>query len=156
MPLLQQVAQHSGRLLVGILLVAAFALPATAHAGVVATTPVERAAAADAALKQVGRPYRRGSTGPGSFDCSGLVDFAYRAAKRPLRARTSFEMWNIGTRVTRAGLQRGDLVWTWDRSLGHVGVYVGMGRYVHAPGAGRRVEIALLPSGANFIGAVRP
>jgi cell wall-associated NlpC family hydrolase len=59
-------------------------------------------------------------------------------------------------RIRRAALRRGDLVWTWDRSFGHVGIYLGGGKYVHAPGAGRRIEVARLPSGRAFVGAVRP
>ena len=96
------------------------------------------------------------SVGPKRFDCSGLVAFAYRAAGTILAARTSHDLWNHGARIRRAGLQRGDLVWTWDRTFGHVGIYVGDGRYVHAPGSGRVVEVAALPTGRTFVGAVRP
>jgi cell wall-associated NlpC family hydrolase len=127
-----------------------------AFAGTVTTTPQVRAAAADAAVAKLGSPYRRGSMGPKRFDCSGLVDFAYRAAGFPLAGRSSFDLWTLGAHVRRAALRRGDLVYTWDRSHGHVGIYLGNGRYVHAPGTGRRVEIAPLPRGRDFVGAVRP
>lgn len=122
----------------------------------VTTTPSVRSAAAAAAVARVGSPYHPGSAGPRRFDCSGLVTYAYRTAGGSLAARTSYELFRTGARIRRAALRRGDLVWTWDRSLGHVGIYLGRGRYVHAPGRGRRVEVAALPRGSAFVGAVRP
>jgi cell wall-associated NlpC family hydrolase len=141
--------------LVGTLLLLLACAP-VAFAGSVTTTPQVRAAAADAAIAKVGSPYRRGSMGPKRFDCSGLVDFAFRVAGFPLTGRSSFDFWALGAHVRRAALQRGDLVYTWDRQHGHVGIYLGDGTYVHSPGTGRHVEIAPLPAGANFVGAVRP
>lgn len=137
---------------------AMFALCASAQAapGVIATTPAHREAATVAALAKVGSPYHPGSAGPRRFDCSGLVTFAFQVAGVPLAGRSSYELWRHGARVRRGALQRGDLVWTWDRSLGHVGIYIGGNRYVHAPGTGRRVEVAMLPTGAGYVGAVRP
>lgn len=139
-----------------LLLLLALAPASNAAGRTVSTTPKVRAAAAQAAQAKAGSPYRRGATGPSRFDCSGLVTFAYRAAGHQLPVRSSYEMYRIGARVRRAALRPGDLVWTWDRSLGHVGIYVGSGRYAHAPGSGRRVEVSPLPRGAAFIGAVRP
>lgn len=141
--------------LVGAMLVAML-LPAAANAGTPKTSSAQRQAAATAAVAKVGSPYHPGSTGPRRFDCSGLVAHAYRTAGAPLAGRSSYDLWKLGAKVRRGALQRGDLVWTWDRSLGHVGVYLGDGTYVHAPGRGRRVEIAKLPTGTSFIGAVRP
>lgn len=129
---------------------------AQAAPGVISTTATQRAAAATVAAGKVRSPYGWGATGPSSFDCSGLVTFAYRAAGRPLAARTSHDLFRHGAPVRRAALRRGDLVWTWDRGRGHVGMYLGRNRYVHAPGRGRRVEVASLPSGGGFVGAVRP
>jgi cell wall-associated NlpC family hydrolase len=94
------------------------------------TTTPERAAAARIAQSRVGSPYRWGAT--------------------------SYELHRRGMRVPRSRLRRGDLVYTWDRGLGHVGIYLGRGRYVHAPGSGRRVQVAPVPTGGGFIGAVRP
>jgi len=136
--------------------VVATAAPA-ADAAQVRTTPAQRAAAADVAVAKRGAPYHWGSAGPRRFDCSGLVDFAFRRAGRTLGVRTSQQMWRLGRHVSRSALRRGDLVYTWDRRAGHVGLYLGNGRYVHAPGRGRRVEIAPLPArGAGYYGAVRP
>jgi cell wall-associated NlpC family hydrolase len=137
-------------------LLALLACAPIASAGTVLTTPAARAAAADAALAKVGSPYHRGSMGPKRFDCSGLVGFAYRAAGAPLAGRSSYDFWASGAHVRRAALQRGDLVYTWDRAFGHVGIYLGSGQYVHSPGTGRRVEVAPLPAGRDFVGAVRP
>ncbi len=139
---------------VGALLAAAPA--AEAARGVVSTSPKQRSDAARVALGKVRAPYAWGATGPRRFDCSGLVTFAYRLAGKSLLGRTSYDLYRHGARIRRAGLRTGDLVWTWDRGLGHVGVYVGRGRYVHAPGTGRRVEVAPVPSGRAFVGAVRP
>lgn len=122
----------------------------------VTTTAKERAAAATAALSKVRSPYQWGATGPRAFDCSGLVAWAYRRVGAPLKGRTSQQQHRGGVRIRRSSLRRGDLVFTWDRGLGHVGMYVGRGRYVHAPGRGRRVQVAPVPSGSGFISAVRP
>ena len=134
----------------------AFTPTADAARGVMTTTAKERMQAAKVAAKKAGSPYAWGGTGPGSFDCSGLVNYAYRVAGQPLRARTSYDLFRHGVRIGRSSLKRGDLVWTYDRGLGHVGMYLGGNRYVHAPGRGRRVQVAPLPGGGAFVGAIRP
>lgn len=141
--------------LCGILLLLA---PATSHAAArsVTTTAKQRVTAANVAVKKIRSPYHPGAAGPGRFDCSGLVAFAFKAAGKPLAGRSSYELWQGGVPIGRMALKRGDLVWTWDRRRGHVGIYLGGGKYVHAPGAGRRVEVAPLPRGRAFVGAVRP
>jgi cell wall-associated NlpC family hydrolase len=136
--------------------VALAATPSLAAAAPVTTTLAQRVGAANVATHKAGSPYQWGSVGPRRFDCSGLVVFAYRAIKHPLAARTSQQFWAMGARISRAKLKKGDLVFTWSRSHGHIGIYLGKGRYVHAPGSGRRVTIAPLPAGGGFIGAVRP
>ena len=132
--------------------------PTTSEAapGPVSTTVDERARAANVALSKVRSPYRWGATGPRAFDCSGLVAYAYRVAGHPLKGRTSFDLHRHGARIRRAALRPGDLVYTWDRRLGHVGMYIGRGRYVHAPGTGRRVQVAPVPAGRGLISAIRP
>ncbi|MCW2921713.1 MAG: mepH1 [Thermoleophilia bacterium] len=134
----------------------AFTPAADAAGRHVSTTAKQRMQAASVAAHKAGSPYVWGATGPSSFDCSGLVNYAYRRAGKPLAARTSYDLFRHGVRIRRAGLKRGDLVWTYDRGLGHVGMYLGGGRYVHAPGSGRHVEVAQLPGGGAFVGAVRP
>ncbi|MCB0877660.1 MAG: C40 family peptidase [Thermoleophilia bacterium] len=142
-----------------LVLVAAMLLPAAANAAAartVTTTAKQRVTAANIAVKKLRSPYRSGAAGPGRFDCSGLVTWAFRQAGKPLEGRSSFDLWKTGVQIGRMALRRGDLVWTWDRRHGHVGIYLGGGRYVHAPGQGRGVEVAPLPSGRNFVGAIRP
>jgi cell wall-associated NlpC family hydrolase len=140
----------------GVLLALLAPAPASALAGTVTTTDAVRTAAADQAIAKLGSPYHRGSAGPKRFDCSGLVNWAYQLAGHQLGARSSFDLWTIGAHVKRQALRRGDLVWTWDRAHGHVGIYLGNGQYVHAPGTGRKVEVAPLPTGTAYVGAVRP
>jgi cell wall-associated NlpC family hydrolase len=123
-----------------------------------APSPVARAAVR-AALGQVGKPYRWGATGPGSFDCSGLARFAY--ADGGLRLpRTSRQQWSAGRHVPVAGLRPGDLVFfahdpADPATIHHVGIYVGQGLMVHAPHTGALVRVdAVRPSG--YAGATRP
>jgi cell wall-associated NlpC family hydrolase len=117
------------------------------------------AAAVRAALGQVGKPYRWGATGPASFDCSGLVRFAYAEAGLSL-PRTSRQQWSAGRHLQVGELRPGDLVfWAHDpadpATIHHVGIYVGQGLMVHAPHTGALVRVdAVRPSG--YAGATRP
>ncbi|KDN80476.1 C40 family peptidase [Kitasatospora cheerisanensis] len=95
------------------------------------------------ALAQVGKPYRWGAAGPDAFDCSGLVMRAWQRAGVTL-PRTTWDMLRSGTAVARADLRPGDLVLT--NGGGHVQLYLGDGKVVHAPGTGRSVTITALPS----------
>lgn len=105
------------------------------------------------ARAQVGKPYVWGATGPGSYDCSGLVQASWAAAGVAL-PRTTYEQINAGQRVSTADLQPGDLVFYYP-GVTHVGLYVGNGEIVHAPHPGASVEYA--PVGEMpIVGAVRP
>jgi cell wall-associated NlpC family hydrolase len=138
--------------------VPALAIPSHADASPhrITSTFKERSAAARIALRKVNAPYRWGAAGPRAFDCSGLVTWSYRRAGHALAGRTSWALHERGARIRRAALRRGDLVYTWDRGLGHVGIFIGRGRYVHAPGSGRRVIVAPVPTGSGFVSAIRP
>ena len=81
---------------------------------------------------QLGKPYRWGATGPGSFDCSGLLVAAYRSVGRSL-PRTSSSMAGL-PRVSSP--QPGDIAWR----PGHVGMYVGGGQVIHSPRTGDVVK----------------
>ncbi len=96
------------------------------------------AAAALAARSAVGSPYAWGATGPGAFDCSGLMQWAYGRAGVGL-PRTSQAQRNAGRRVSLADARPGDLVIYRD-DASHVGMYVGNGQVVHAPYPGARVR----------------
>ncbi len=96
------------------------------------------AAAAMAVRSAVGSPYAWGATGPGAFDCSGLMQWAYGRAGVGL-PRTSQAQRNAGRHVSLAEARPGDLVIYRD-DASHVGMYVGNGQVVHAPYPGARVR----------------
>ena len=94
------------------------------------------------ARRLLGRPYRWGGTSPAAgFDCSGLVYFVYSRLGIQL-PRSSFGQMEVGRAVRRAGLKPGDLLF-FDGSS-HVGLYLGHGRFIHAPHTGARVTVANL------------
>lgn len=87
--------------------------------------------AAHIALKAVGVPYRWGGESPSSgFDCSGLIRWAYERVGIDL-PHNSYALYGEGRRVSAAKLEPGDLLFF--EGLGHVGLYLGRGRMVHAP-----------------------
>jgi cell wall-associated NlpC family hydrolase len=102
--------------------------PAPAIAASVAAAA--RTAAVDHAMSKVGSPYRYGASGPNAFDCSGLVSWAFKKAGKSL-PRTSRAQSQVGTPVSRAELQPGDLVFFY-KPVSHVGIYIGDGKIVHA------------------------
>ncbi len=108
-----------------------------------------RAAALRVALGQRGKPYRYGSTGPSSFDCSGLVNYAFRAVGKAV-PRTSSQLRRATKPVSRAAAQPGDLVF----SPGHVGIYVSPGVMIDAPNSGGRVSVRKIYSRSYSIGRV--
>lgn len=96
------------------------------------------------AIALVGTPYRYGGNTPeGGFDCSGLVGYVFRDAAGIELPRTSAEMAKAGSRRLGAGdLRSGDLVFfAGGTSISHVGIYVGEGRFVHAPNRGGTVRL---------------
>jgi len=114
-----------------------------------------RAAAAVAAAKTaVGRRYVWAASGPLTFDCSGLTMWAYSKAgvRLPHSSRAQI---NVGRRVSKANLQPGDLVFFYS-PIHHVGMYVGGGYFIHAPGTGKRVQYTSLASYGRYSGACRP
>ena len=99
--------------------------------------------AADAAQSKIGAPYVYGAAGPHSFDCSGLVQWAYKQAGLNV-PRTSYEQASAGTPVDIAALQPGDVVSFYGGS--HTGIYIGGGNIVHASTSSQPVKIAPLNS----------
>lgn len=97
------------------------------------------------AIDLVGTPYHWGGNTPaGGFDCSGLVDYIYRTAASITLPRTSHEMSSMQGRKVRqmTQLASGDLVFfDIGGRISHVGVYVGKGRFVHAPNSGGTVRL---------------
>ncbi len=105
------------------------------------------------ALAQLGKPYVYGAAGPSAFDCSGLITFAYQAVGI-LLPHYSYDQAKCGPRVAPADLQPGDLVFF--RKLGHVGMYIGDGQFIHAPHTGDVVRVARLADRSDFCYACRP
>jgi peptidoglycan DL-endopeptidase CwlO len=110
------------------------------------------AQALQAALSKRGDPYVWGAAGPGAFDCSGLVVWAFAQVGITLPHYTG-DLWNSGVHVPRSDLEPGDLVFFYP-DISHVGIYIGDGLMVDAPDFGLtvRVEPVLW---AYFVGAVR-
>ena len=96
--------------------------------------------AVQTALSQIGKPYAWGASGPGSFDCSGLVTYAFRNAGITHLPRSSSAQAAATTRISRADLRPGDLVF-YHRPISHVAIYLGGGRVVEAPNSGNNVRV---------------
>lgn len=112
--------------------------------------------AATIAVKAIGVRYRWGGMSPSSgFDCSGLVSWAYRHVGVTL-PHSSYALYHVGRRVSRSRMKAGDVLFF--SGLGHVGLYLGKGRMVHAPRSGRKVEVVRLGGasyGGRLVGARR-
>jgi cell wall-associated NlpC family hydrolase len=107
------------------------------------------------AYSKLGDPYVYGATGPGSFDCSGLVQAAWAAAGVSI-PRTTYEQVAALPAVSTSALQPGDLLF-FDGD-GHVGIYVGGGYLIDAPQTGSNVEKVALAGWyrSNLDSAARP
>jgi cell wall-associated NlpC family hydrolase len=96
------------------------------------------------AVGMIGTNYKRGGNAPETgFDCSGFVRYLFGNLVSSDLPRTSSEFSRLGEEVARIDLKPGDLVFfnTLRRAFSHVGIYMGDGRFVHAPSKGKRVEI---------------
>ncbi|RZB17633.1 NlpC/P60 family protein [Streptomyces sp. F001] len=118
-----------------------------------AAAPNSRSAAAVSyAYQKLGSPYVWGATGPDAFDCSGLIQAAYRSAGVSL-PRTTYAQIDAGRRVSRSELLPGDLVFFYS-GISHVGIYVGNGQMIHAPNPSAPVRLAPIDE-MPFAGATR-
>ncbi|MFB8198501.1 C40 family peptidase, partial [Kitasatospora purpeofusca] len=102
------------------------------------------------ALAQLGKPYVWGGDGPTGYDCSGLVQQAFRRAGVEL-PRVADDQYAATTPITQDRLRRGDLLFWSDsgRASGihHVGIYLGGGKFVEAPRPGKTVRVSVISSG---------
>jgi cell wall-associated NlpC family hydrolase len=111
------------------------------------------------ALRQLGKPYQWGATGPNAYDCSGLVYAAYAAAGIHI-ARTTFQWRQDGPQVPLSEIQPGDLLFSagsdgTPSNPGHVVMYLGGGQVIQAPQTGEDVQIDPLDL-AGVVVATRP
>jgi cell wall-associated NlpC family hydrolase len=100
-----------------------------------------------------GIPYRWGGASPrAGFDCSGLVQYVYGKVGIPL-PHYAASQYGHGRRVSRGALRAGDLVFF--SRVGHVGIYAGGGKFIHAPRRGTTVRWSRLASHGSYYGATR-
>lgn len=109
------------------------------------TVTKERKAVVKLAKKQIGKPYIYGASGPSGFDCSGLTTYVYKNAINKTLPRTTYGQITLGktVKVSTKKLKKGDLLF-WGNY--HVGIYVGSGKFVHAPAPGQNVKTQTLAS----------
>jgi cell wall-associated NlpC family hydrolase len=106
------------------------------------------------AMQYLGTPYVWGGASPSGFDCSGLVMYVFAQVGISL-PHSSYAQYGMGSPVSRSDLQPGDLVFF--DGLGHVGIYVGGGSFIHAPHTGDVVKISSLSGwyASTYVGARR-
>ena len=105
------------------------------------------------ANRLTGIPYRWGGASPrAGFDCSGLVQYVYGQVGIRLPHYTAAQ-YGHGRRVSRGSLRAGDLVFF--SGLGHVGIYAGGGKFIHAPRRGTTVRWSRVSSHGSYYGATR-
>ncbi|MDR2872287.1 MAG: C40 family peptidase [Xanthomonadaceae bacterium] len=174
-PVFPTSAHHRGALLIVLTVIAALSA-CGGHSNVRSSSsrsldthwpvvPASDPAAANAvvmrALSLVGIPYRYGGNTPESgFDCSGLINYIYQDMLDLRLPRTSRELAQIqGPKLPQKQLAAGDLVFFGNRGqVNHVGIYIGEGRFVHAPSNGGTVRLDMLDGTYwrdNYTGAKR-
>jgi peptidoglycan DL-endopeptidase CwlO len=158
------------RLPIAIAAILLLTVPATAQATVAKVAPhaaqpvaghvAHQVTVGDLAVAEAmplrGVPYSWGGTTPAGFDCSGFTAYVYATLGITL-AHSTYAQWDAGIHIPRSDLQPGDLVFF--DGIGHVGIYIGGGRFIHAPHTGTVVSIDRLSGSwysTEYDGAVRP
>ncbi|MGK5558744.1 NlpC/P60 family protein [Actinomadura kijaniata] len=106
------------------------------------------------ALTKIGSPYVWAAAGPTTFDCSGLVVWAYAQVGKKGLPHYTGDLYQLGHKVDRGELRSGDLVY-FGSNLHHMGIYLSDGKYLHAPQTGDVVKISKLSDRSDYAGANR-
>jgi cell wall-associated NlpC family hydrolase len=125
------------------------------QADTVVAPPSGFSGAVGVAMAQLGKPYVWAASGPDSFDCSGLIVYAFATVGKSL-PHSTYALYSLGVPVSRDQLQPGDLVFF--DGLGHAGIYIGGDQFVHAPHSGDVVKISSLSEdwyASTYVGARR-
>jgi cell wall-associated NlpC family hydrolase len=122
-------------------------------------TGIKGARAINIAHQALGIPYVWGGTTTKGFDCSGLLQYAWKQAGVDI-PRTTYEQFKAGTPVAKNQLQQGDAVFfkgsdSMNGLPGHVGIYIGNGKFIEAPRTGLNVRISSLAGRSDYQGARR-
>ena len=127
---------------------------ATPAAPVGPAPPATHGGVVGIAMRYLGTPYVWGGASPSGFDCSGFVMYVYAQVGVSL-PHSSYAQYGAGSPVSRGDLQAGDLVFF--NGLGHVGIYVGGGSFIHAPHTGDVVKISSMTGwyASTYVGARR-
>jgi cell wall-associated NlpC family hydrolase len=128
---------------------------AAAPEGVTVAPPSQYGGVVGVAMSYLGVPYAWGGGSPAGFDCSGLVAYAYAQVGVSL-PHSSYAQYGVGVPVSKDQVQAGDLVFF--DGLGHVGIYIGGGQFVHAPHSGDVVKVSSLGDSwyaSTYVGARR-
>jgi cell wall-associated NlpC family hydrolase len=149
-------AHMGAMLMIGVLVVLAgcSSVPQASAPPVAAPQPAGRLTLEQAndvtvtAIGLVGTPYRYGGNTPASgFDCSGLIGYVYKQRAGVVAPRSTAGLIDWGTNIPAASLRTGDLVvFAQNGRATHAGIYVGEGRFVHAPSTGGTVRLDSLKS----------
>jgi len=128
--------------------------PAASQAPVAAAPSSQYSGVVGIAMQYLGTPYVWGGASPGGFDCSGLVMYVYAQVGVSL-PHSSYAQYGMGVPVSYGELQPGDLVFFY--GLGHEGIYIGGGNFIHAPHTGDVVKISSISGSyaSSFVGARR-
>jgi cell wall-associated NlpC family hydrolase len=111
--------------------------------------------AVEIARRYLGTPYVWAGASPAGFDCSGFVMYVYGRLGIVL-PHNGAQLWGVGRPVQRRDLDPGDVVFF--DALGHVGIYIGGGRFIHSPHSGDVVKISSFSDGwygSTFVGGRR-
>ena len=124
----------------------------SADLGIPAAPPSQYGGVVGIAMQYLGTPYVWAGMSPSGFDCSGLVAYSYAQLGISL-PHNAAAMYSYGTPVPYYDLQAGDLVFF--SGLGHMGIYIGGGQFIHAPHTGDVVKISNMSDHGGFVGARR-